>query len=126
MKKYLKLCIVSVLVSLALIAMRLPSSAEDDLTLDHSRWLHTGETIQLKSFFFEGEQISGACSKDCYDLDLTLYDQLTQMPVVQELTNTATPTITAPYEGDFILEVSMSNCARSQGCRAWVQSEYEF
>ena len=126
MKKYLKLFCVGVLVSLALVVTSVSGHAESDLAQDHSQWLNTGKAFTVDSFFFGDELISGECANDCYDLDLTLYDSETQQPVAQDQDNTPTPTLRAPYEGDFTLEVSMANCARTGGCRAWVSSEYGF
>ncbi|MEM8805086.1 MAG: hypothetical protein AAGF01_03445 [Cyanobacteria bacterium P01_G01_bin.38] len=126
MRKFLKLVCVGFLASLTLVFISLPGWAEDDLTEDSTRWINTGERFSAEIYLFEDEPISGACSQDCYDIDLTLYDASTQDAVAQDHGNTATPTVNAPYEGNFVLEVEMANCARSQGCRTWVSYEEEF
>ncbi|NER81155.1 MAG: hypothetical protein F6K42_16630 [Leptolyngbya sp. SIO1D8] len=126
MKKYLKLLCVGILVSLILVVTSVSGRAEPNLAQSHSKWMNTGESFRVSSFFFENELISGECANDCYDIDLTLYEANMQNAVAQDHGDTATPMVRAPYEGDFTLEVSMANCARTRGCRAWVSSEYGF
>ena len=125
MKRFLKLVCVGLLVSLTLAFVSLSSKAEDNLAEDHTRWMNTGERFSAETYLFENEPISGACSQDCYDIELTLYDAGTKTTVAQSHGNTSTPTVNAPYEGNFILEVEMANCARSGGCRTWIRYNEE-
>lgn len=125
MKKFLKSVCVGLLVSLTLTFMNFAVSAKEDLTEDFTRWMNTGESFHAEAYLFEDELISGTCSQDCYDIDLTLYDVSTNKAVAQDNGNTATPMVNAPYEGNFILEVEMANCARSGGCRTWVGYDEE-
>ncbi|NEP61616.1 MAG: hypothetical protein F6K31_32470 [Symploca sp. SIO2G7] len=101
------------------------SKAQDSLIEDSIRWMNTGDSLRTEAYLFADEPISGACSQDCYDIDLTLYDATTKKSVAEEHKNTKTPTVYAPYEGDFILNVEMVNCARSGGCRTWINYDNE-
>lgn len=120
MRRFLKLVLVGLLASLTLAFVSLSSRAADDLTEDYIRWMNTGESFSVEAYLFKDESLSGVCSQDCYDIDLTLYDADTKKVVMQDYENTATPSIIAPYEGDFTVEVQMVNCARTGGCRTWI------
>ena len=120
MKRFLRLICVGLLVSLTLALMNSVVSAKDDLTEDFTRWMNTGESFRAEAYLFEDEPIAGVCSNDCYDIDLTLYDISTKKVVAKDHGASNTPTVNAPYEGNFVLEVEMENCARSGGCRTWV------
>ncbi|MEO1093417.1 MAG: hypothetical protein AAFX01_00780 [Cyanobacteria bacterium J06638_28] len=134
MKKYLKLFCVGVLLSLALVFISLPIQAQHNLAQSSSSqsnpaetdtwWMRNGDSSKVAGFFFADELISGQCSRHCYDIDLTLYDASTGNAVAQALGNSPAPELRAPYDGEFILEVAMVNCARSGGCRTSVSSEY--
>lgn len=126
MKNFLKLVCVGLLISLTFAFTHLSANAKGNLTEDATRWMNTGESFRTETYLFEAEPISGACSQDCYDIDLTLYDTNTKKVVVKDHGNTAIPMVTAPYEGDFVLEIEMANCARSGGCRTWVNYDEEF
>lgn len=126
MKRFLTCICVGLLVSLVLTSLNVSVNAQDDdLTESTIHWLNIGESFRIGTYLFENEPISSACSQDCYDIDLTLYDANTKKSVAQDHDNTSTPMVNAPYEGDFIVEVEMANCARSGGCRTWIREEEE-
>lgn len=121
MKKYLRLLCVSVLISVVVVVVSLsPSQAAGDLTEDAVRWLHTGESFQVEGYFFEDERIGAECSQNCYDLDLALYDPQSGKRVAVDDDGSVAPDVRVPYEGAFVLEVGMQNCAGAGGCRTWV------
>ncbi|MEL6136265.1 MAG: hypothetical protein AAFR42_02475 [Cyanobacteria bacterium J06628_6] len=92
---------------------------------DRDLWLYNGQTATVEGYFAAGEAIYGSCDGDCYDLDLFLYNGAGQL-VYQDTELDSVPVVVAPYEGTFFVEVSMPNCSHSQGCAAWVSSDYGF
>ncbi|MEO0540795.1 MAG: hypothetical protein AAFZ80_08000 [Cyanobacteria bacterium P01_A01_bin.105] len=113
------------LVSLLVVATHSVSFAADNLQEDSVRWLSNGEQLRTAQFLFADEPIFAACSQDCYDLQLTLHDSLTQAVVAQTREHASNPMLQAPYEGEFQVEVTMKNCARLNGCRTWTYLEDE-
>ena len=88
-------------------------------------WLANGESELVQTHFKAGETITATCGKHCLDLDLYLYDIQGNL-VAQDSELDIAPTLLAPYDGNFLLEVFMPNCTHSEGCTAWVSSEVEF
>ncbi len=93
---------------------------------DRSLWLYSGETTVLDGYFFTGEGIYGECDEDCFDMDLFLYDAVTGELVSQDVEPDAVPYVIAPWEGDFVVEITMPNCSHPDGCAVWVSSEHGF
>ena len=121
MKKYLKWFLIGVCVSVTFLTMHAPSKASGDLREDQTWWMVNGDQHQIEGFFFKDESILGLCSKDCYEIDLTLHDTKTQKEIRQDVDTSAAPQLTIPYDGTFTVEVQMMNCARSGGCRTWLE-----
>ncbi|MEM8503843.1 MAG: hypothetical protein AAF716_11900 [Cyanobacteria bacterium P01_D01_bin.1] len=101
----------------------LPTQATGDSPAGSIRWLHTGESFQLERYFFKDETIGAKCGQDCYDLDLAVYDPKIKKPIAVDDDGSTEPAILAPYEGEFVLEIDMKNCAAAGGCRTWVAWE---
>ena len=121
MRNFLKFVCIGLLMSVTLAFLTLSSRAEYDLTEDNTRWMNTGESFRTEVYLFQDEPIAGTCSNDCYDVDLTLYEISAKRIVAKDHGNTTTPMVNAPYEGSFVLQVGMENCARSGGCRTWIE-----
>lgn len=88
-------------------------------------WLYNGDSVTVEGYFLEEEGIYGWCDEDCYDLDLFLYDTAGNL-VWQDTAADANPQVYAPYEGNFIVEVTMPNCDHPEGCAVWVDSDAGF
>ncbi|MGF1577173.1 MAG: hypothetical protein ACFCU9_14780 [Cyanophyceae cyanobacterium] len=88
-------------------------------------WLFNGNAETVSGYFLAGEQISGWCDSDCYDLDLVLVDGSGQS-VSEDFLPDAVPVVTAPYSGQFSVRVIMANCAHSAGCAVSVDSTHGF
>lgn len=91
----------------------------------YSMWLTEGEAFKLEQYLFANESMRAGCYEHCYDVDLILYDATTQEVVHKDTNANTKPKITAPYEGDFIVELSLPNCAVARGCKVWLDSEEE-
>ena len=92
---------------------------------DRSLWLYNGQSTSVEGYFLQGEYIYGDCDRDCFDLDLFLYDAR-GMLVYEDTATDSAPVVVAPYEGSFFVEVSMPNCAHPEGCEVWVSSDHGF
>ncbi|MEM8810834.1 MAG: hypothetical protein AAGF01_32895 [Cyanobacteria bacterium P01_G01_bin.38] len=92
---------------------------------DRSLWLYDGDSDIVEGYFAAGEEIYGGCDEDCYDLDLFMYNEQGDV-VAQDTAVDAAPVLVAPYEGSFMIEVSMPNCSHVEGCEVWLSSEYGF
>jgi hypothetical protein len=108
---------------LAIAAAGLASAA---LAQDRTLWLYTGDTTTVDGYFFYGEGIYGDCDADCFDLDLFLYDAVTGELVDQDVEPDAVPYVIAPWEGDFVIEVTMPDCDHPDGCAVWISSDEGF
>jgi len=93
---------------------------------DYSLWLYNGDITTVNGYLLSGEGVYGSCDEDCLDMDLFLYDAVTGELVAQDTEVDAVPYVVAPWEGDFVLEVTMPSCNHSEGCAAWVSSDYGF
>jgi hypothetical protein len=91
------------------------ASAQAQSTED---WLATGEMVTHDTYLVAGEGISGWCDDDCTDLDLFLYDAASGELVSSDTMVDAVPSLVAPYDGAFFVEVVMSNCGYAP-CAAW-------
>ncbi len=88
-------------------------------------WLAHGESELVQSHFTAGEVITATCNDHCLDLDLYLYDADGNL-VAEDVELDIAPTLLAPYDGNFLLEVYMPKCVDPEGCTAWVSSKVEF
>jgi hypothetical protein len=91
------------------------ASAQAQSTED---WLASGEMVTHDTYLVAGEGISGWCDDGCYDLDLFLYDAASGELVTADTMLDAVPSLVAPYDGAFFVEVVMSDCGYD-ACAAW-------
>jgi len=94
------------------------------LAQDRTAWLATGGTTSTSGVFAAGESIYGSCDSDCTDLDMYLYDASGNL-VDQDTNTDAYPIVTAPYNGEFSIQVTMPACY-AEACAVEVSSDYGF
>lgn len=102
------------------------SAAPQAQAQDRSLWLYNGEYTTVSGYLIAGETVYGACDEDCTDLDLFLYDAASGELVYEDTAIDSIPFVTAPWDGDFIVEVVMPSCVHPQGCAVWLSSDYGF
>ncbi|MGF1569552.1 MAG: hypothetical protein ACFCVD_16040 [Nodosilinea sp.] len=98
-----------------------PASAQD-----RSLWLYSGESATVEGYLTAGEAVYGSCDEDCMDMDLFLFDANTGDLVYEDSAVDSAPVVVAPWEGNFVMQVTMPNCTHPDGCAAWVSSDYGF
>ncbi|MGC1308339.1 MAG: hypothetical protein WA885_14030 [Phormidesmis sp.] len=106
--------------SVAFLALVSPAMAQDRVL-----WLEDNEQAAMAAYLLEGESVYATCDQDCSDLDLFLYNDLGAM-VASDDELDSFPMVVAPYEGDFMIEVTMPSCPHSAGCSVSVSSDYSF
>mgnify|MGYP001796605545 CR=1 FL=1 len=121
--RWLRLWSIGLLVNLLIVVSQSVSVAATEPLDQSARWLNNGERLQFAQFLFEDEPISATCSQDCYSIAMSLKDRQTQAVVAQTEEQGKHQSLQAPYEGEFILNVTMQNCARDGGCRTWLMFE---
>ncbi|MEM8546180.1 MAG: hypothetical protein AAF921_28345 [Cyanobacteria bacterium P01_D01_bin.44] len=92
---------------------------------EYSVLLSSGESQTYEGYFFANEDVYASCDSDCTDLDIYLYDAYTGELVTSDTLTDANPIVTAPYEGDFLVETYMVSCSTSV-CAAWTDSDHGF
>lgn len=102
------------------------STAPQAQAQDRSLWLYDGNYTTVSGYLVAGESVYGSCDEDCADLDLFLYDAASGELVYEDTAIDSVPYVTAPWDGDFIVEVVMPNCVHPQGCAVWLSSDYGF
>ncbi|PSN05780.1 hypothetical protein C7271_08025 [filamentous cyanobacterium CCP5] len=112
----------ALMVASGLIATGAPQAQAQDRSL----WLHNGDYTTVSGYLIAGESVYGECDQDCADLDLFLYDAVSGELVYEDSAIDAVPFVTAPWDGDFIVEVVMPDCAHPEGCAVWLSSDYGF
>jgi hypothetical protein len=90
-----------------------------------SLWLLNGQSTVVTGYFYQGENIWAQCDRDCFDVDLVLYDASGQVLATDELLDDF-PIVQAPYEGNFAVKVIMVSCLHPRGCAVIVDSDYSF
>jgi hypothetical protein len=85
---------------------------------DLTDWLYSGESAYHDISASAGAGIEANCDNDCTDVDLLLYDYYTGELVAYDTLVDAVPYVSAPYSGDFVLEVRMIDCY-AEACAAW-------
>ena len=90
-----------------------------------SVWRYSSQTVTVSGYFWAGETIRGTCDEDCLDLNLSLYDSTGNL-VSEDVALDAEPVVTAPHNGQYILEVSMPSCSQSDRCEVEIVSEPGF
>lgn len=116
----------TVLITTALAVATAALAATPAQAQDRSLWLYSGESTSVEGYLGYGETVYGSCDEDCMDMDLYLYDAFTGELVYEDSAIDSTPFVVAPWEGDFVIEVTMPNCAHPEGCAAWVSSDHGF
>ena len=86
----------------------------------YSMWLKQGESFDLEQYLSANESITAGCNEDCFDVDLILYDATRKEVIHQDTEDNINPKITAPYDGDFVVNLSLLNCSLSRGCKVWL------
>lgn len=86
----------------------------------YSMWLKQGESFDLEQYLSANESITAGCNEDCFDVDLILYDAAKKEVVYQDIEANTNPKITAPYDGNFVVNLSLPNCSLSRGCKVWL------
>lgn len=92
---------------------------------EYSMWLKQGETFQLDQYLSVDESMTAGCNEDCFDVDLTLMDATTKTTVFKDVADNTSPKITAPYDGNFVIELTLPNCALTRGCKVWLDTVEE-
>jgi hypothetical protein len=92
---------------------------------DRTAWLYDNQTTSMTGYFLAGEDIYAVCDEDCLDIDLFLYDETGTLVDADEALDSY-PIVTAPYEGNFTLQVNMPNCTHTSGCAVSISSDYGF
>ncbi len=111
--------------SIACTVMALSSAISPAVAQDRTAWLKDNQTTTMTGYLLQGEDIYGLCDTDCNDINLSLYNE---MGVMVDADNRADafPIVTAPYEGTFVIEVSMPSCTHGAGCSVAVHSDQGF
>ena len=92
---------------------------------EHSSWIEDNETKKITGYLLQGESVSGLCDEDCSNMDLFLYNEMGVM-VDSDRNADANPIVTAPYEGTFVVEVSVPSCEHWAGCAVSIRSDQGF
>lgn len=95
------------------------------LAQEHSSWIEDNEKKTITGYLLQGESVSGLCDEDCSNLDLFLYNEMGVMVDSDDGIN-ANPIVTAPYEGTFVVEVSVPSCEHWAGCAVSIRSDNGF
>lgn len=91
----------------------------------YSMWLKQGESFDLEQYLSANESMTAGCNEDCFDVDLILYDATKKEVVYQDIDANTNPKITAPYDGDFVVNLLLPNCSLSRGCKVWLDLDEE-
>ena len=109
----------------SLAAIALASTAGFAQAQSRSDWLNEGESVVYEGYLLSGENVYGECDADCTDLDIYLYDAYSGDLVDSDVLYDAYPIVTAPYDGDFLIEVFMVTCS-IEPCLTETESDYGF
>lgn len=88
-------------------------------------FLASGESETYEGYFLADEDIYANCDDNCTDLDIFLYDAYTGELIESDTLLDANPVVTAPYDGDFLVETLMVTC-NTDVCEAWTDSDEGF
>ncbi|MGF1458584.1 MAG: hypothetical protein ACFBSG_06105 [Leptolyngbyaceae cyanobacterium] len=91
----------------------------------HTAFLASGETETYQGYFLANEDIYASCDSNCVDLDIYLYDSHTNELIESDTLPDANPIVTAPYDGEFVVETVMITC-NAEVCEAWTDSDEGF
>ncbi|MEM9006936.1 MAG: hypothetical protein AAGE59_25840 [Cyanobacteria bacterium P01_F01_bin.86] len=88
-------------------------------------FLASGESETYEGYFLANEDIYASCDRNCEDLDIYLYDAFTGELITSDTLVDANPVVTAPYDGDFLVETAMITCSTGT-CETWTDSDHGF
>ncbi|MEO1299532.1 MAG: hypothetical protein AAFW75_27900 [Cyanobacteria bacterium J06636_16] len=88
-------------------------------------FLESGASETYEGYFLANEDIYASCDANCEDLDIYLYDAFTGELIASDTLTDANPVVTAPYDGDFLVETAMITCHAST-CETWTDSDHGF
>jgi hypothetical protein len=88
-------------------------------------FLASGESETYEGYFLADEDIYASCDELCEDLDIYLYDAYTEELIASDTLDDTYPTVTAPYDGTFLVETVMVTCL-VEVCEAWTDSDEGF
>ena len=91
----------------------------------YTTFLASGESETYEGFFLADEDIYASCDDNCQDLDIFLYDAYTGELIESDTLVDANPVVTAPYDGNFLVETLMVVC-NTDVCEAWTDSDEGF
>ncbi|HEY9886982.1 MAG TPA: hypothetical protein V6D02_01175 [Candidatus Obscuribacterales bacterium] len=91
----------------------------------YTTFLASGESEVYGGYLLAGEEIYASCDANCEDLDLFLYDAVTEEVVASDTELDAFPVVVAPYDGEFWVETVMVTCY-TDVCEAWTDSDAGF
>jgi hypothetical protein len=119
--KFSRLCTAALMLATATVA----GVAGQAKAEGYSAWMYEGDSVTYDAYLLAGESVYAACDEDCLDLDLFLYDESGALVAVDDAVD-AQPILTAPYEGNFTIEMAMPSCTTVEGCEASVSSSEGF
>lgn len=106
--------------SIAVIGMVGAAIAQDRTSL-----LYEGQSTTMEAYLLANESVYATCDSKCSDIDMMLYTtQGAEVSSDFELDDN--PVVTAPFEGVFLVKVSMPVCSHALGCEVFVSSEHGF
>ncbi len=100
----------------------LPSLAQAQA---RTTFLMSGDSETYEGYFLANEDIYASCDQNCQDLDIYLYDAFTGELIASDTHADANPVVTAPYDGDFLVETAMITCY-ADACETWTDSDHGF
>lgn len=109
----------------SLAALTLASTAGLAQAQSRSDWLNEGESVTYEGYLLGGEDVFASCDEDCTDLDIFLYDAVSGDLVDEDILLNDFPIVTAPYDGDFLIEVYMVTCS-VEPCYTETESDLGF
>ena len=88
-------------------------------------FLSSGDSETYEGYFLADEDIYASCDLNCEDLDIYLYDAFTGELIASDTLVDANPVVTAPYDGDVLVETAMITCY-TDACEVWTDSDHGF
>lgn len=114
---------------LGLIAVLSGGAIASAATLAHAQsrttTLTSGDSKTYEGYFLADEDIYASCDVNCEDVDIYLYDAFTGELIASDTLVDANPVVTAPYDGDFLVETAMVSCSANT-CETWTDSDHGF
>ena len=118
--RFSKIAVVATLSGIAIASTAILAKAQS-----RTAWLSSGDSETYEGYFVANEDIYASCDSNCADLDIYLYDAFTGELISSNTLVDATPVVTAPYDGDFLVETAMITCS-ADVCEVWTDSDHGF